>query len=102
MKILRPLFILLIIIIPLFILPSVVIAVSYNKTNFTEIVFTSESGVSNYEITQSVTYQVEINFTLTHISGIIRDYFFKFSRLNDRQPNSTLTQFNGPYQESVL
>jgi hypothetical protein len=58
-------------------------------------------GVSNYNITQSVTYQVEINFSLTHNSGV-GNYIFKFARLNDRMPNSTLTKYTPPYQESEL
>ena len=67
-----------------------------------EIKVSSTNGVSNYSINQSITYQVEINFSLTHQSGSAGDYFFKFSRLNDRQPNSSLTQYSGPYQESEL
>ncbi len=59
------------------------------------------NGVSKFNITQSVTYQVEINFTLTHNSGL-GDYYFKFARLNDRMPNSTLTQYTPPYQDSKL
>ena len=62
----------------------------------------SSEGVSNYIISQSVTYQVEINFTFTHISAIPQIYYFKVARLNDRQPNSTLTQYCPPYQESQL
>ncbi len=66
----------------------------------------SAEGISNYEVSQSVTYEVEINFSLTHVSyaglGIDGDYWFQFSRLNDRQPNSSLTQYCGPYQESSL
>jgi len=58
-------------------------------------------GVSNYNITQSVTYEVVINFTLTHESGI-GNYLFKFARLNNRMPNSPLTQYSPPYQESDL
>ncbi|MFX1428136.1 MAG: hypothetical protein ACFFBE_16905, partial [Promethearchaeota archaeon] len=34
-------------------------------------------GVSNFEITQNVTYQVEINFTLTQTLGS-GNYYFKF------------------------
>jgi len=67
-----------------------------------ELAVSSSDGVSNYSTSQSVTYQVEINFTLTHLSGSNGDYLFKFSRLNDRQPNSSLTQYSGPYQESEL
>ncbi len=59
-------------------------------------------GVSNYTITQSVKYNVEINFSLTHKSITNYGYWFKFARLNDRQPNSPLTQFSPPYQESKL
>ncbi len=71
-----------------------------NITNGLEV--SSSDGVSNYSINRSITYQVEINFTLTHSSGANGDYLFKFSRLNDRQPNSSLTQYSGPYQESEL
>jgi transglutaminase-like putative cysteine protease len=71
-----------------------------NITN--ELRVSSSDGVSNYSINQSITYQVEINFSLTHQSGPAGDYAFKFSRLNDRQPNSTLTLYSGPYQESKL
>ncbi|GAG94543.1 unnamed protein product, partial [marine sediment metagenome] len=67
-----------------------------------ELKVSSTNGVSNYSINQSITYQVEINFSLTYQSGSAGDYFFKFSRLNDRQPNSSLTQYSGPYQESEL
>ncbi len=59
-------------------------------------------GVSNYNITQSVKYQVEINFTLTHKSISSRSYWFQFTRLNDRLPNSTLTPYCAPYQESEI
>ena len=61
----------------------------------------SGEGVSNYNISQSVTYEVVINFTLTHKSGV-GIYRFKFARLNNRMPNSSLTQYCPPYQESVL
>ncbi len=58
-------------------------------------------GVSNYNITQSVTYEVVSNFTLIHKSGT-GSFFFKFARLNNRMPNSPLTQYCPPYQESEL
>jgi len=66
--------------------------------------FTSspDYGVSNYNITQSVKYDVEINFTLTHKSGPGNNYYFKFARLNNRMPNSTETKYTPPYQESEL
>ena len=59
-------------------------------------------GVSNYDITQSVKYNVEINFTLTHQSGPGNNYYFKFARLNNRMPNVTETQYTPPYQESEI
>lgn len=62
---------------------------------------TPDYGVSNYDITQNVTYQVEINFTLTQISGT-GDYYFKFPRINDRLPNSLKTMYTPPYQDSEL
>ncbi|MBY8985778.1 MAG: hypothetical protein KGD65_11955, partial [Candidatus Lokiarchaeota archaeon] len=66
------------------------------------IISSPDYGVSGYAITQSVKYKVEINFSLTHTSIPNYDYWFKFSRLNDRQPSSPLTQFSPPYQESKL
>jgi len=59
------------------------------------------NGVSNYNITQSITYQLEINFSLTHNSGP-GYYIFKFARLNNRIPDSPLTPYCPPYQESTL
>jgi len=60
-----------------------------------------EEGISNYIITQSVIYEVEVNFSLTHKLGF-GNYMFKFARLNNRMPNSTLTKYTPPYQESKL
>ncbi|MFX1311487.1 MAG: transglutaminase family protein [Promethearchaeota archaeon] len=57
--------------------------------------------VSNYNITQSVTYQLEINFSLTNNWGL-GYYIFKFARLNNRTPDSPLTRYCPPYQECVM
>ncbi len=62
----------------------------------------SAEGISNYEVTQNVTYQVELNYTFTHTRISPQTYYFKVARLNDRQPNSTVTQYTPPYQESDL
>lgn len=62
----------------------------------------SAEGISNYEVTQSVTYKVELNYTFTHTRISPQAYYFKVARLNDRQPNSMATQFTPPYQESDL
>jgi hypothetical protein len=61
----------------------------------------SDVGVSKYNISQTITYQIETNFSLTQQLGF-GDYFFKFARLNSRVPNSPLTKFCPPYQESEL
>ncbi|MFW9882117.1 MAG: transglutaminase family protein [Candidatus Thorarchaeota archaeon] len=58
-------------------------------------------GVSHYNITQDVTYEVVLNFTFTHRSGP-NDYWFRFARFNTRMPNSSLTRYCPPYQESKL
>ncbi len=102
MRSLKFAFILTILLFPLIVLPSSVLIVSPNQLKSAAITIKSENGVSGYEIPQSVTYNVEINFSLTHTSGGNGNYWFKFSRLNDRQPNSSLTQYSGPYQESEL
>ncbi len=57
------------------------------------------NGVSNFQIAQNVSYQVEMNYTFTHTGGGSQDYYFKVARLNDRQPNSSLTPYCPPYQE---
>ncbi|MHA1669048.1 MAG: transglutaminase-like domain-containing protein [Promethearchaeota archaeon] len=81
----------------------------YNEKspNDSNIKLKSDDGASNYEIIQSVTYEVEVNFTLTHNSydgdsGKNGKYWFQFSHFDDRQPNSSLTRFVPPYQESEL
>ena len=102
MRSLKFAFILTVLLFPLIVLPSSMLILSPNQLKSTAITIKSENGVSGYEIPQSVTYDVEINFSLTHTSGANGDYWFKFSRLNDRQPNSSLTQYSGPYQESEL
>jgi transglutaminase-like putative cysteine protease len=72
-----------------------------NRIHIYPYISSSDNGVSNYEITQSVKYQVEINFSLAHKSGI-GNYFFIFARLNNRVPSSNLTKYTPPYQESKL
>lgn len=66
------------------------------------IILSSDLGISNYEITQGVTYEVELNYTLTHTRMSPQSYYFKVARFNDRQPNSTITQYTPPYQQSEL
>ncbi len=67
-----------------------------------EINTSTVNGVSNYHVNQSVTYEVEINYTMTHTRIADQDYYFKVARFNDRQPDSLLTQFCAPYQETTL
>ncbi|MFW9820590.1 MAG: transglutaminase family protein [Candidatus Thorarchaeota archaeon] len=55
------------------------------------------NGVSNFKIAQNVSYQVEMNYTLTQVSGS-QNYIFKVARLIDRQPDSPLTPYCPPYQ----
>ena len=67
-----------------------------------EINLSAVDGVSKYTVDQSVTLQVEIDYTFTHIRVAPQQYYFKVARLNDRQPNSVLTQYTPPYQEAEL
>ena len=73
----------------------------YNNESFTRLSYPYK-GISNYNISQSVTYEVELNFTLTHKSPGTGTYIFKFARLDNRGPTSSLTPYCPPYQESVL
>lgn len=90
----------------LFVFPWISSAILTNSRsteffNFTSPKISTNSGVSNFNIDGNVTYQVEIDFSLTVTSGT-GNYWFKFSRLNDRQPHSLLTQYCPPYQKSEL
>jgi len=60
---------------------------------------TPDYGVSNFNISQSVQYEVEINYTFTQIKPGSQTYYFKVARMDNRQPNSTLTPYCPPYQE---
>ncbi len=73
---------------------------SYFSYNY-PLISSPSHGVSKYDITQSVKYQVELNFSLTHKAGI-GSYIFQFARLGNRIPNSTFTKYTPPYQESAL
>ncbi|MFX0155361.1 MAG: transglutaminase family protein [Candidatus Hodarchaeota archaeon] len=59
-------------------------------------------GISNYNITQNVKYQVELNFSLTHTRISPQTYNFKVARLIDRNPTSILSPYCPPYQQSTL
>jgi len=83
---------------PIFFTPLITIN---NKTNYT-INLHSANGVSNYTITESITYQVDMNMTFTQTGTGSGEFYFKFPRYNDRQPSSLLTQYTPPYQESEL
>ena len=83
-------------------LAILLLVVSFPLNFNNELKVSSSSGVSNYSINQSITYQVEINYTITHTRNTSQYYCFKVARLNDRQPNSDLTQYCPPYQEAQL
>lgn len=67
-----------------------------------EAMTSQASGVSNYQITQSVTYQVEIDYQLTHTADVSSNYWYKVARLNDRGPDNPNTQYTPEYQVSEL
>ncbi|MHA1885227.1 MAG: transglutaminase-like domain-containing protein [Promethearchaeota archaeon] len=91
----------------LFILLPIWISLFSFQPNLSTIPYSNPSisapayGTSNFNITQSVKYQVEINFTLTNDVGSANCYF-KWPRLNNRVPSSPLTQYTPPYQNSEL
>jgi len=83
-------------------LALLLLIVSFPLNFNNELKISSSSGVSNYSISQGITYQVEINYTFTHTRSSPQSYYFKVMRVNDRQPNSSLTQYCPPYQEAQL
>jgi len=91
----------------LFIFPSInsmgIAFLTPTNTTFTYPLLSSPTdGVSNYNVTESVKYEVVINFSMTHNELSPQYYGFKVARLNDRQPNSGITQYCPPYQETKL
>lgn len=60
----------------------------------------ASSSVSKYNILQSVKYNVKMNYTSEGSQS--GTYPYKIPRINDRTPNSTLTRYCPPYQESTL
>ena len=77
--------------------PNIQVQGLYSTPN-SSTTFTSGS----YTEVQSVTYQVEVNFSLTHNDIGNYQYLMKFSRFDNRTPNSTLTKNTPPFQESNL
>ncbi|MGQ4874131.1 MAG: transglutaminase-like domain-containing protein [Promethearchaeia archaeon] len=60
------------------------------------------SGVSHDEYNQSITYQVEISFTLTHKEIAPQTYIMHIARYMDREPNNPLTPYTPSYQDLEL
>jgi hypothetical protein len=73
-----------------------------NATLTTPQLSVPDYGTSNYNISQSVLYQVELNFSMIHTQNPTQEYYFKAARLDNRQPNASLTPFTPPYQESKI
>ncbi len=59
----------------------------------------SNGGISKYHINQSVTYQLEMNFTLTHTKVDDQNYYLNIARFYSRNTNTSLTP---PYQISEI
>jgi hypothetical protein len=102
MKIQKKLVFLLLLILPFLISTLLTILPTNKNFNITDLPSSSAEGVSKYNITQSVKYKVEVNYSLTHTRLSPQTYYYKVARLNDRQPNSPITQYCAPYQESHL
>jgi len=86
---------------PLFYLPYINITYLPTISDNSYLKISSDDGVSNYSIAQSITYEVAINFTLDQLI-LTGSYFFKFPRLNDRDLDSPLTEYCPPFQDSEL
>ena len=89
---------------PLFNLPFIHSVYIQNNIDPSSLKTSNGDGVSNYTVLQSITYDVEIKINLTHNEGVAlnNDYYFKYPRLIDRAPDSQLTPYCPPYQESEL
>ncbi|MFX1237395.1 MAG: transglutaminase family protein [Promethearchaeota archaeon] len=87
-------------IISTFLIPSMQV-IDFTLSNNEIRLKSSATGVSNYSITSYVNYDVEINFSITQ-NDENGTWYFKYPRLNDRQPESPLTEYTPPYQVSEL
>ncbi|MHA1148889.1 MAG: transglutaminase-like domain-containing protein [Promethearchaeota archaeon] len=57
-------------------------------------------GVSHDNVNQSVTYEIEINFELTHTDPLDdQTYHLNVARINDLDPDNTNTKYTPEYQE---
>ncbi len=82
----------------IFFMPIIQIA-TFEKSSPIYSLKTSGEGVSNYTITQSVTYDVQVNLSLSATSGRV---YFRHPRFDDLQPGSSSSQYSGPFQQSQL
>jgi len=92
------------ILLPTFFLPLLQFSTIFFEKNEPTL-RTSSSGVSNYYIGHNVTYEILLNFTLTHNTHPAKGnstYYVKWSRIDDRDLNATLTPYCPPYQDSEL
>ncbi len=82
------------------IIPQILLISTLDNNLFKEnISLLADDGVSKYSTPQSVTYEMEINFTLTHKYGPPQGYAFNVARYETRKPNSILMPYTPPYQE---
>jgi transglutaminase-like putative cysteine protease len=69
-------------------------------SNIDEELIIKNSGISKNGINQSVTYQLEINYSLTHTDAVDdQTYHLNIARFTSRNTNYSLTP---PYQEGTL
>ena len=69
---------------------------------FSNFNITLAQSEPKYNITQSVKYQIEINYTLNDLNGVPNEYYFKIPRLDNRMPDSLNWLNTSPYQETEL
>ncbi|TXT53477.1 MAG: Protein-glutamine gamma-glutamyltransferase [Promethearchaeota archaeon] len=82
-------------------LPFSVIGYNHVILNSRNLSHNSADQTNPYEIEQGITYEVEVNFSLTNLAGSNK-YLFKLSRLDDREVDSPSDQFCPPYQMSDI
>ena len=86
---------------PTLFLPMLQISIDSLKRNETSLK-SSAAGVSHYTVGHNVTYEVVVNFSLTNNRIVADTFYLKWSRIDDRQPNASLTPFCPPYQKTQL
>ncbi len=100
MKIFRYFTISFLLLFPIILVPTITV-ISSSELGTADLILFADNDVSDYEVNQSVTYEVDIDYEFTNL-GAKWNYIFRAVRYPDRQPDNPLSEFTPEYQEINL